>query len=91
MSNHIPLFQFRLSSGQSIGPRALRRLWSTACSSEDVTVSREVRKVGYGRQGHVYSLCGPARMADIANVEARLRSLLQENASSATVTLTRLP
>ena len=72
-------------------PLALRRLWQTACSSDDVTVSREVRKVGYGRQGHVYSLCGPARMADIANIEARLRSLLQENASSATVTLTRLP
>jgi hypothetical protein len=91
MSNHIPLFQFRLSSGQSIGPGMLRRLWAAACSTEDVTVSREIRKLGYGRQGHVYSLCGSPKMADLPNVEVRLRRLLQDNASSATVTLTRLP
>jgi hypothetical protein len=91
MPTHIPLFQFRLSSGQSIGPQALRRLWSTACRTEDVTVSREIRKVGYGRQGHVYSLCGSPKMPDLPDIEVRLRNLLQANASSATVTLTRLP
>ena len=88
MAHHITLFQFRLSNGQSIGPAVLRRLWSQACSSDDVTVSRHSRP--FDAQGHTYSLCGPARTANLAGIEERLRRLLDKRAIGATTTLVRL-
>jgi hypothetical protein len=87
MSHHVPLFLFRLSNGQSIGPSALRRLWSTACGTDDVVVSRETREGGHGAPIHTYTLCGPAS-ANLPNIEARLRRLLAETALTATITLT---
>jgi hypothetical protein len=88
MAHYIPLFRFRLGTGQSIGPTALRRLWSTACGSDDVNVTRETRDAGYGEQSHTYSLCGPSNTANLANIEARLRRLLAATALTATITLT---
>jgi hypothetical protein len=88
MANHVPLFRFRLSNGQSIGPLALRRLWSSACGSDDINVTRETRDAGHGTQSHTYSLCGPAKIANLPTIEARLRRLLDEMALTATITLT---
>ena len=72
MSNHVPLFQFRLSSGQSIGPGMLRRLWATACSTEDVTVSREIRKLGILGKG-----LGPVHRKAVANAKRLARTKLR--------------
>jgi hypothetical protein len=88
MSHYIALFRFRLSEGQSIGPAALRKLWSTACGSNDVKVSRVASGPGYGAQSHTYSLCAPAKTANLATVEVRLRRLLADTALTATLTLT---
>jgi len=87
MSHYIALFRFRLSQGQSIGPLALRKLWSNACGSDDVKVSRSASGPGYGTQSHTYSLCAPAKTVNLANIEVRLRRLLAETALTATLTL----
>jgi len=89
MAHHVTLFRVMLRNGQSIGPIALRRLWSTACGSDDVTVSREAREVAFGAaQSHSYSLCGSPKTANLQHVEARLRRMLAEMALSATITHT---
>jgi len=88
MSHYIALFRFRLSEGQSIGPIALRKLWSTACGTSDVKVSRAASGPGYGAQSHTYSLCAPPKTVNLAAIEVRLRRLLAEMALTATLTLT---
>ena len=90
MSQHIPLFRFWLRNGQSIGPSALRRLWASACGTDDVTVTREDRAAAYGAQTHTYSLCGSPKTANLANVESRLRKMLSEMALAATIVHTHL-
>jgi hypothetical protein len=90
MSTQIPLFQFRLRNGVSIGPSALRRIWSTASGSSEVTVSRELRRIGTERTDHVYSLSGPANLFDLPTVETRLRHLLQDALTQAYIELRRL-
>jgi len=85
--HHVPLFLFRLSNGQSIGPSALRRLWSTACGTSDVVVSRETRESGQGAPIHTYTLCGPTNV-NVMSIETRLRRLFAEAALTATITPT---
>src|SRR5258708_21355193 len=75
MSHYIALFRFRLSEGQSIGPIALRKLWSTACGTSDVKVTRAASGPGYGAQSHTYSLCAPPKTVNLAAIEVRLRRL----------------
>jgi len=87
--HHTILFQFRLSSSQSIGPRALRRLWSRACQSADVSVQREIRTLGFGKSVPTYALCGPSRLDDLPVIEARLRHLLAESGLVATFSTVR--
>ena len=88
MSHYIALFKFRLSEGQSIGPLALRKLWSNACGTNDVKVSRAASGPGYGAQSHTYSLCAPPKTVNLASIEVRLRKLLADAALTATLTLT---
>ena len=85
MTHHIALFSFRLTGAQSIGPGSLRKMWSSACESDNVRVSR----VSYGRGGtaHTYSLCASPRIANLAAIEIRLRRLLEETLPSAAITL----
>jgi len=90
MSDPVPLFQFRLRNGMSIGPVALRRIWSTASQNQHVTVSRELRRLGNLQSGHVYSLNGPPNLGDLPNVETRLRSLLNDVLPEVHVVLVRL-
>jgi len=87
VSRHIPLFSFRLIDGQSIGPNALRTLWSTACGTDDVAVSRKTREAANSAPIHTYTLCGPAS-ANVSNIETRLRRLLAEAVLTATITPT---
>ncbi len=90
MSHHVPLFRFWLRNGQSIGPSALRRLWASACGTDDVTVTREAREAAFGPETHTYSLCGSPKTANLQNVEGRLRRLLADMALSATIIHTHL-
>jgi hypothetical protein len=90
VSSQVPLFQFRLRNGVSIGPIVLRRIWTTASGSSEVTVARELRRVGTERTDHVYSLSGPANLFDLPTVETRLKLLLQDALALAYVELKRL-
>ncbi len=64
----------RLNSSQSIGPAALRELWSQACESNVVSVSRENShgSISYGLHATV-SLMNPRR------AEVRMRQLLEQS------------
>ena len=85
MRHSVPLFLFRLNNGQSIGPSALRRLWSDACGTNDVMVSRETRDSALGAPIHTYTLSGPANV-NVLNIEGRLRRLFADAALTATIT-----
>lgn len=72
MKSQIPLFRFTIRSGQSIGPAALRSLWSRACGNPDVSVGR--KEVAGTPVRHVYSLYASQKL-DLHSVEQRLRVL----------------
>lgn len=90
MNPHVPQFQFRLARGLSIGPVALKRLWSAACGCSDVTVSRELTRANEDRSGYRYSLWGPPHRFDLALVEGRLRTTLEASFPKGSVMLFRL-
>ncbi|MGN6521539.1 MAG: hypothetical protein ACTHK2_19205 [Dokdonella sp.] len=83
-------FQFRLARGLSIGPTALKHLWSAACGCGDVAVSREPTRTDEERSGHRYSLWAPPHRFDPAVVEDRLRATLEARFSKGGVMLFRL-
>ncbi|CAN5723054.1 hypothetical protein BH23PSE2_BH23PSE2_07150 [soil metagenome] len=85
MNNHVEFFKMHLVEGQSVGPDALRVLWSRACESSDVSVSRQSRRTAYGMKD-VYSLSAPPRMKDQPMIESRLKMLLLESRLTASVT-----
>lgn len=89
-ARRVPIFQFRLRNGRSIGPVELRNLWATASGSEDVAVSREVRSVEGLRPDAVYLLSASPELFDLAGVETRLRRLLQDTLFNAHVELKRM-
>lgn len=89
--NHVPIFRFRLSGSHSIGRSALRRIWSAACRSDDVSVGREeCGHAMYGDSAYVYSLYGPPRTPNGAEIEQRLRESLVAALPRATIAITRL-
>jgi hypothetical protein len=71
------MFKFSLGSGQSIGPAALRTLWSRACESNDISVSRQTYRAGSSTK-NTYLLHASPRLRDLSLVEARLRLLMNE-------------
>jgi len=86
----VPHFQFRLRHGVSIGPTALKRLWSAACGCDDVSVLREADRGSYGGSSYRYCLCGPPQLFDLAQVELRLQDTLQAMFPAERVLLFRL-
>ena len=90
MARRVPIFQFRLRNGRSIGPVELTNLWVAASGSEDVAVSRELRNVEGLRPDAVYLLSAPPDLFDLAGVETRLRRLLQDTLFNAHVELKRM-
>jgi hypothetical protein len=88
MTTDVALFRFRLRAGQSIGAVELRRLWSAACRSNDVSVRRVADSVN-GTGGYTYSLCGPPRMPVDLETEKRLRQSLATALPKATIVLVR--
>jgi hypothetical protein len=85
LNNHVEFFKMHLVEGQSIGPDALRALWSRACQSSDISVRRQARRTAYGMKD-VYSLSGSPRMKDQPLIESRLKMLLIESRLTASVT-----
>ncbi|GMV29088.1 MAG: hypothetical protein AMXMBFR59_12130 [Rhodanobacteraceae bacterium] len=86
--NRVVHFQFRLAPGASVGPTLLRRIWWAAAKNPDIDVSRAAR---HNADGFIYSLSAPSDLADVDEVEARLRDLLDRHLVSAVNTLIRLP
>lgn len=85
MENHVEFFKLHLVAGQSIGPEALRALWSRACQCPDISVGRQTRRTAHGMKD-VYSLSGSPRMKDQPLIESRLKMLLAESRLTASVT-----
>lgn len=89
-SDTVPIFRIRLRNGASIGPELLKRLWSLAAGSDDVTVSRDAGRVGHVSIHHTYVVSALSAPIDIGSVESNLRRLLQERLAAAHIELTRL-
>ena len=89
-STMLPIFRLRLRNGASIGPVLLKRLWSLATESEEVSVSRDAGRPGHASVHQTYFVSAAGTPWDVATVETNLRRLLQERLSAAHVELTRL-
>lgn len=89
-STMLPIFRLRLRNGASVGPVLLKRLWSLAAESEEVSVSRDAGRPGHESANHMYIVSATGVPRDVATVETNLRRLLQERLSAAHVDLTRL-
>lgn len=77
MSHQALLFRFTLGNDQSIGPAALKRLWSRACETPDVSVGRSQGLRSTDKP--TYSLYAPQHLADLPQIELRLRRILEES------------
>ncbi|HBK45112.1 MAG TPA: hypothetical protein DDZ67_01485 [Xanthomonadaceae bacterium] len=64
----------RLNSKQSIGPDTLLQLWSSACESNHVSVSRE-----HSKEGVSYGLHATSHLMNPRRAELRMRELLEES------------
>jgi len=89
MTHPAALFHFRLSGGHSIGRAELLKLWSAACRSGDVAVSRVESASGFGQTGHTYSLFGPNKSLNLLDTETRMRDALAFALPKATFVLSR--
>jgi hypothetical protein len=89
MATPIAIFRFRLASGHSIGRSELFKLWSAACRSPAVSVTRVESPSGFGERGHTYSLWGSAQMGS-PEIERRMRDSLAAALPKATIILTHL-
>jgi hypothetical protein len=77
MAQHqIALFTFTLGSAESIGPAALRDMWVRACGTSNVSVGRRPPSESF-RDRPVYTLYAPQGLADVREVELRLRRMLE--------------
>ncbi|MFC4821357.1 hypothetical protein ACFO6Q_13565 [Dokdonella ginsengisoli] len=86
-----PVFQFRLWDGHSIGPAALKRMWSAACDDEKVSVSRTW--VGTSHSGvpkYLYCLHPPSLVFNRTLAESRMILYLRARYPSMPVVLQRL-
>jgi hypothetical protein len=77
MKHQIAIFRFTLGQGQSSGPTQLQALWARACQTPHVSVGRQPGPHGSDRP--TYSLYASQQLADLPNVEQRLRDLLDQS------------
>lgn len=88
MTTPVALFHFRLRAAHGIGRVELLNLWSAACHSNEVAVSRAESGSGHGKM-HTYSLLGPSKNLNVQEVENRIRDSLMRALPKATFVLTR--
>ena len=86
--HQIALFTFTLGRAESIGPKALRRLWAIASGSADVSVGRREPQWNGGNRP-VYTLYAPQSLGNLREVELRLRRALE--AAHLHASLTAMP
>jgi len=85
-----PIFRIRLRNGGSIGPAPLRRLWSLAVGSQDVSVGRDEGRRGHAVAYQTYIVSAIAVPHDIKRVETALRRLLEDSLAVAHIELTSM-
>jgi hypothetical protein len=83
----LPIFRIRFRNGGSIGPALLRRIWSLALGSEDVSVSRDEGRPRQTPAYHTYVVSAIAIPRDMKGVETTLRRLLQDRLAVAHIEL----
>lgn len=76
MKTQIPMFRFTVGTGQSIGPKELLALWIQACRTTNASVGRAPNP--RSSEKPTYSLYAPQGLDGLADVERRLRTLLDE-------------
>ena len=85
----VAIYQFRLTAGHGISRTELFKLWSAACQSRDVSVTRVDSASGFRESGHTYSLWGPAQLRCPEN-EKRIRDSLVAALPRAVIVLMNL-
>jgi len=83
MKHQIAMFKFTLGNGQSIGPVALQKLWERCCGTTNVSVGRHAETFGGNRV--TYSLYAAQHLPDLAQVEKRLRHMLDDGKFAASL------
>jgi hypothetical protein len=86
----LPIFRIRLRNGGSIGPGPLRRVWSLALGSQNVSVSRNEGRLGRAPAYQTYIVSAIAVPSDMKSLETTLRRLLQDHLSVAHIELTSM-
>lgn len=77
MKRSVEFFRFTLGNGQSISPVALKELWADACQTPYVSVARQATGFNSGGKA-VYSLYADPGLPNLAQVEQRLRSRMEQ-------------
>lgn len=88
MPTIVALFHFRLRASDGIGRVELLNLWSAACQSNEVAVTRRESGSGHGKM-HTYSLLGPSKNLNIQEVENRMRDSLIKALPKASLALSK--
>lgn len=88
MANPVALLHFRLEASHGIGRAELLELWSSACRSNDVAVSRAESGSDH-RKMHTYSLLGPTKNLNIEDATNRMHDFLSQARPKATILLRR--
>jgi hypothetical protein len=78
MKDQVAIFRFTLGNGQSIGPTELEALWARACGTSKVSVTRHTGAFG-GDGRPTYCLYASQSLADLPQVETRLRLLMEHS------------
>ncbi|MDI9238568.1 hypothetical protein QLQ15_06525 [Lysobacter sp. LF1] len=76
MKPMITIFKFTISNRQSIGPESLQKVWEKACRTTDVSVGRSPGLRSDDKP--TYTLYGRQNLGNLAEIEKRLRTLLDE-------------
>lgn len=86
----LPIFRIRLRNGGSLGPGPLRRMWSLALGSQNVSVSRNEARLGHAPAYQTYIVSAVAIPPDMKRLETALRQLLQDHLAVAHIELTSM-
>ena len=83
------IYRFRLGANYSIGRSELLRLWAAACRSDDVSVTRIESTFGHAEKGYIYSLQGPPKVPDSAEIRQRISASLTAALPKASIVIQR--
>ena len=84
MKHQIALFTFTLGNNESIGPDALKALWTRATGTTNVSVSRQPPS-NPNRDRPTSTWYAPQTLENLREVELRLRRMLEASHLTASV------